>query len=239
MDTLEHLNQSLFLLINADPASPAWRIQAGMFIANRLILLVPAALAGLWLGRPAAARPGDQDADRHRRGAVHQLSVRRAVAASTTLHHRPGPCLLRTQGHLLLPQQPHHHHRHAGLHAAVRPALGGLGLGHAGAGGRGRPVARLPGRALPAGHRRRPAAWRRWPPRWWCPCGAWAPRDRGVPGAARQAAGPADRARLDPRLGRRNDPGTVPRAVLRPARNPPRLRAPAASACGASRHRSR
>ena len=64
-------------------------------------------------------------------------------------------------------------------------------------------------------------------------------RDRGVPGAARQAAGPADRARLDPRLGRRNDPGTVPRAVLRPARNPPRLHAPAASACGASRHRSR
>ena len=53
MDTLEHLNQSLFL-INADPASPAWRIQAGMFIANRLILLVPAALAGLWLwgGQP-------------------------------------------------------------------------------------------------------------------------------------------------------------------------------------------
>ena len=49
MDTLEHLNQSLFLLINADLASPAWRIQAGMFIANRLILLVPAALAGLWL----------------------------------------------------------------------------------------------------------------------------------------------------------------------------------------------
>ena len=49
MDTLEHLNQSLFLLINADPASPAWRIQAGMFIANRLILLVLAALAGLWL----------------------------------------------------------------------------------------------------------------------------------------------------------------------------------------------
>ncbi len=49
MDTLEHLNQSLFLLINADPASPAWRIQAGMFIANRLILLVPATLAGLWL----------------------------------------------------------------------------------------------------------------------------------------------------------------------------------------------
>ena len=50
----EHLNQSLFLLINADPASPAWRIQAGMFIANRLILLVPAALAGLWLwgGQP-------------------------------------------------------------------------------------------------------------------------------------------------------------------------------------------
>lgn len=56
MDFLEHINQSLFLLINADPASPAWRIQAGLFIANRLILLVPATLAGLWLWGGQAQR---------------------------------------------------------------------------------------------------------------------------------------------------------------------------------------
>ncbi len=34
MEFLEPLNQSLFLLINADPASPAWRIQAGLIVAN-------------------------------------------------------------------------------------------------------------------------------------------------------------------------------------------------------------
>lgn len=49
MDFLTALNHSLFLSINADPASPAWRIQAAMLIANRLILLVPCALAALWL----------------------------------------------------------------------------------------------------------------------------------------------------------------------------------------------
>lgn len=54
MNSLESLNQSLFLLINADPATPVWRIHAAMLVANRLILLVPAVLAALWLwgGRP-------------------------------------------------------------------------------------------------------------------------------------------------------------------------------------------
>jgi len=54
MDFLDSLNHSLFLSINADPASPAWRIHAAMLIANRLILLVPGALAALWLwgGQP-------------------------------------------------------------------------------------------------------------------------------------------------------------------------------------------
>lgn len=56
MDFLEPLNQSLFLLINADPASPGWRIQAGLFVANRLILLVPIVLAALWLWGAQAQR---------------------------------------------------------------------------------------------------------------------------------------------------------------------------------------
>lgn len=56
MDFLTALNHSLFLSINADPASPAWRIQAAMLIANRLILLVPCALAALWLWGGQAQR---------------------------------------------------------------------------------------------------------------------------------------------------------------------------------------
>ncbi|MBB1596322.1 phosphatase PAP2 family protein [Achromobacter sp. UMC46] len=49
MNFMESFNQSLFLLINADPATPAWRIHAAMLVANQLILLVPVALAALWL----------------------------------------------------------------------------------------------------------------------------------------------------------------------------------------------
>ena len=49
MDFLESFNQSLFLLINADPATPAWRIHAAMLAANRLILLVPGIMAAAWL----------------------------------------------------------------------------------------------------------------------------------------------------------------------------------------------
>ena len=51
---LECFNQSLFLLINADPATPAWRIHAAMLVANQLILLVPGVMAAVWLwGRQA------------------------------------------------------------------------------------------------------------------------------------------------------------------------------------------
>lgn len=54
MDFLESFNQSLFLLINADPATPAWRIHAAMLVANQLILLVPGVMAAVWLwGRQA------------------------------------------------------------------------------------------------------------------------------------------------------------------------------------------
>ena len=56
MDFLEPLNQSLFLLINADPATPIWRIHAAMLVANQLILLVPGALAALWLWGGEAQR---------------------------------------------------------------------------------------------------------------------------------------------------------------------------------------
>jgi len=54
MNSLEGLNQSLFLLINADPATPIWQIHAAMLAANRLIVLAPVVLAALWLwgGRP-------------------------------------------------------------------------------------------------------------------------------------------------------------------------------------------
>lgn len=56
MSFLESLNQSLFLLINADPSTPAWRIHAAMLVANQLILLVPVALAALWLWGGEAQR---------------------------------------------------------------------------------------------------------------------------------------------------------------------------------------
>ncbi|WP_251865612.1 phosphatase PAP2 family protein [Achromobacter sp. Marseille-Q4962] len=56
MEFLEPLNQSLFLLANADPATPAWQIQAALLLANRLILLVPCGLTALWLWGGAAQR---------------------------------------------------------------------------------------------------------------------------------------------------------------------------------------
>lgn len=56
MDFLESFNQSLFLLINADPATPVWRIHAAMLVANQLILLVPGVLAALWLWGGEAQR---------------------------------------------------------------------------------------------------------------------------------------------------------------------------------------
>lgn len=56
MDFLERFNQSLFLQINADPATPAWRIHAALLVANQLILLVPGVLAALWLWGGEAQR---------------------------------------------------------------------------------------------------------------------------------------------------------------------------------------
>ncbi|MCW0206123.1 MAG: undecaprenyl-diphosphatase, partial [Achromobacter sp.] len=56
MNFLESLNQSLFLLLNADPATPVWRIHAAMLAANKLILLVPGSLAAAWLWGGEAQR---------------------------------------------------------------------------------------------------------------------------------------------------------------------------------------
>lgn len=56
MDFLESFNQSLFLLINADPATPAWRIHAAMLVANKLILLVPGVMGAVWLWGKEAER---------------------------------------------------------------------------------------------------------------------------------------------------------------------------------------
>lgn len=54
MDFLEAFNQSLFLQVNADPATPVWQVHLALLVANKLILLVPATLAALWLwGGPA------------------------------------------------------------------------------------------------------------------------------------------------------------------------------------------
>lgn len=41
-------DQSLFLLLNAGPDTPAWALQAGVLIARRLILLLPVLFLSLW-----------------------------------------------------------------------------------------------------------------------------------------------------------------------------------------------
>ncbi|WP_395062342.1 phosphatase PAP2 family protein [Paraburkholderia silvatlantica] len=49
MDPVETLNRTLFLALNATPATPHWLIAAGTLIADYAILLVPAVLVALWL----------------------------------------------------------------------------------------------------------------------------------------------------------------------------------------------
>ena len=43
------LNHSLFLIINADPDTPAALVDAGILIAGRVIYLLPPMLAAIWL----------------------------------------------------------------------------------------------------------------------------------------------------------------------------------------------
>jgi undecaprenyl-diphosphatase len=49
MNSLEALNQTWFLSINARPATPLWQIDVAVAIANDLLYLIPALLALLWL----------------------------------------------------------------------------------------------------------------------------------------------------------------------------------------------
>lgn len=51
---LENLNYSLFYLINATPSSPEWMIDFATFVANDLIIIVPALAVILWLWGPDA-----------------------------------------------------------------------------------------------------------------------------------------------------------------------------------------
>ena len=46
---LENINNTLFLLINATPASSAWEISLATFLAKDLILIVPLLAAAMWL----------------------------------------------------------------------------------------------------------------------------------------------------------------------------------------------
>lgn len=61
IQTIEALNQAIFLRINATPATPSWLIELGLLVANYAIWIVPATLACLWLvaddeGREGAVR---------------------------------------------------------------------------------------------------------------------------------------------------------------------------------------
>ncbi|MHA6310751.1 undecaprenyl-diphosphate phosphatase [Pantoea sp. USHLN298] len=49
---MEELNRSLFIAINATPASPAWLLQLATFIAKDLIAIVPLLIVALWLWGP-------------------------------------------------------------------------------------------------------------------------------------------------------------------------------------------
>lgn len=48
MTTLESLNQTAFLHLNADPSTPAWKLNIAIVAAEYLIYLIPVFLVGLW-----------------------------------------------------------------------------------------------------------------------------------------------------------------------------------------------
>jgi undecaprenyl-diphosphatase len=56
MENIEAFNQSLFLMINATPATPAWLIDTALFFANYVILMVPVVLVAMWLAGDARQR---------------------------------------------------------------------------------------------------------------------------------------------------------------------------------------
>ncbi|AJZ56881.1 undecaprenyl pyrophosphate phosphatase domain protein [Paraburkholderia fungorum] len=56
MDTLETINQALFLEINGTLTTPAWLVSIATLIADDVIYLVPLLLAGMWLWGTEAQR---------------------------------------------------------------------------------------------------------------------------------------------------------------------------------------
>jgi undecaprenyl-diphosphatase len=56
MNTLEALNRTLFLAINANPSTPHWQIDMAVWLAGYAVYLVPLVLTALWLAGRRDAR---------------------------------------------------------------------------------------------------------------------------------------------------------------------------------------
>ncbi|TFW08136.1 phosphatase PAP2 family protein [Oxalobacteraceae bacterium OM1] len=56
MTTLEALNHSLFLILNAAPDTPVWRLHLATILANDTIIAIPLLLLIFWLWGDAAQR---------------------------------------------------------------------------------------------------------------------------------------------------------------------------------------
>lgn len=74
MSTIETVNQSLFLALNATPQTSSALLHLGTFIAKDLILLIPVILLGMWLWGDSA-----------RRNLVLKASVLTAIALGINL----------------------------------------------------------------------------------------------------------------------------------------------------------
>jgi len=70
MESLEALNRSLFLAINADPATSAWMLGFAKFLAKDTLYLLPLLLVGFWI------RGGD---------AGRRLALKSVVATAVSL----------------------------------------------------------------------------------------------------------------------------------------------------------
>lgn len=88
---LENLNNTLFLMINATPASAQWQISLATFLAKDLILIVPVLAAAMWLW-------GERRQVHAQRHLV--VKVATAMAVSLTISGRWANCS-RMSGRLL------------------------------------------------------------------------------------------------------------------------------------------
>lgn len=53
---MDSLNHTLFLLINADPDTALWAVDAGRLLAKRVIYIIPLMLVGMWLWGDSTSR---------------------------------------------------------------------------------------------------------------------------------------------------------------------------------------